>query len=69
MSTYSTQAARVHSQPIRSYRKDGRWFFQLSGDTIWGPFDRVIEAVMADRQFAERELDEREVARLMLEFA
>ena len=53
----------------RSYCRDGLWFIQLAEDMIWGPFDRVIETVMADRQVEERELDARETARVMLQFA
>lgn len=53
----------------RSYRRDGYWFFQLAEDKVFGPFDKVYDTVMEDRNFKERELSSREVTHLLLEFA
>ena len=56
-------------QRARSYRKDGYWFFQFAEGVIFGPFDKVYDAVMKDREFEERELDKNETTRLLLQFA
>jgi hypothetical protein len=70
MNTSNSSKAKHPQQPkARSYRKDGYWFFQLAEDTVFGPFDKVYEAIMADRVFEERELDSREATHLLLQFA
>jgi len=53
----------------RTFRRNGAWFFQLAGDTIFGPFDKVFDTVMGDREFCEREMEPREVIQFMLQFA
>lgn len=63
---------RSESQPSpkpRSYCQDGFWFLQLAEDVILGPFERVYDVVMADRNTEEKELDSNEFTRFMLQFA
>ncbi len=72
-----TQTANLHQQSsqenstkkLRSYRQDGFWFFQLAEGAIFGPFDKVYDAIMKDREFEERELSQKETIDLMLQFA
>jgi len=62
-------AKKLSTSKPRSYRQDGVWFFQFAEDMILGPFERVYDVVMAERQTEEKELDSNELTQFMLQFA
>lgn len=67
--TANSAKAAATKPKARSYRRDGSWFFQFAEGVVFGPFDKVYEATMADRDYRERELDAREATHLLLQFA